>query len=124
MTSSVSCEFIFFHITLEDILITLNLKFSLNRLVTSRDIDVLVQNRRRFLNQNQTLKHANDICFWNQTVITITKICFRFQIVPKLKKFAKVCKICKFRSAILNLCRVAIFSNNYSATMRTKANIL
>ena len=40
-----------------------------------------------------------------------------------MRNFGKICKFCKFRSAILNTVWVAIFTKNYTATIRPEIKI-
>ena len=94
---------------LQDFLITLDMKFHQNRSVRSRDIDVLVKTRRRFLKpdvNSQTNKnyrflesdsHAdykNIFCFINRS--KIEKFCKNMQILQILIHHFECLMICDF----------------------------
>ena len=61
-------------------------------------------------------------------IFRITRSCWfqkyvLFSNQVKLRHFTKICMFFKFRSAILNISWVLIFSKNYTATIRTKIKI-
>ena len=114
MTSSVSNDVMFFHTTLEDVLITLNMKFHWNRLNRSRDIDVSVQTGSRILNRKWTLVQTKIIYFQKKTVVLITKVYFVFKSEQNWENFAKLCKFCKFWPTILNIQKI-MMSRFYEA---------
>ena len=78
------------------------MKFHQNRLVRSRDNDVLVSPEVEFFKPELDTETNKNIYFWHQTIMLITKNILCLENGAELRDFAKICKFCKFRSAILN----------------------
>ena len=64
MMSTVSFDVIIFHKTLDDVVITKNMKFHRNRLVRSREIDVLVETGSRSFKPELDIQTLKDYTFW------------------------------------------------------------
>ena len=76
---------------LQDFLITLDMKFHQNRSVRSRDIDVLVKTRRRFLKPDVNSQTNKNYRFLESDSHADYKNIFCFRIGEKLRNFAKIC---------------------------------